>query len=1137
MDTAWEPSFDALPPIIENVPGVVFRLSHEHGNWRTLYVTRNIAAFGYGIDDFLSGDRQWIHLVHPDDRVAVTKSIRDHEEKRVNVFRLRYRVAKRNGDCVAVVEHNTIHRDNQGRAVCLDKVIVSAGSSEASAGAGEDHFRQQLVLNEILLSLHDSDPDHSLPIILEHAGTYLDTSRVVLCRDNEDHTGGHIECEWCNRDIPSIKQQSSAQVYPTANREVSATLLQTGRLLLNAADTSPEVQEILRYRGLVSSAVFAVYLDGDHYGFICFDDCVDDHVWDDDTVRFLGSIANIVSSVLARQKEREVLEQSQRAYEAVLNNVDSYIFVVEPADDTIIFANHAFRRAFGEDCLGTPVMRHLGQEYGALEAKRGMNGGSEAYPEFFCEKSGEWLAVSADLITWVDGKQARLFNCYNVTAKKLFADALEDASQAKSDFLARTSHEIRTPMNAIIGMAELILRENAGNIVSSHARSIKHAGTSLLSIINDILDFSKIESGKMEIVPSDYSLASLLNDVVSIIRVRAAEKALVFTVNVDARLPDALRGDEVRVRQILLNLLGNAVKFTRRGAVGLEVVGSVDKEAKRVTLNLRVIDTGSGIRPEDLDNLFADFVRLDARTHKGVEGSGLGLHIAKSLAMAMGGDIQVESEYGSGSIFTVTLPQEFASPRCLASVDNPEGKSLLVYETRKRYAESLLRTCHNLGLACQVATNQEAYSDLLRERLYSHILVADYLYRTAKQIHDKLRLSSVFICLADYEGSDDKGIRTLTMPAQAISVANALNDVDEVADAECMAPEFCAPTARILLVDDSHINLQVAAGLMQPYGMQIDMCTSGAAAVELVQRREYDLVFMDHMMPEMDGVEAAQEIRALTGERFQRLPIIALTANAVSGVREIFLKSGMNDFVAKPIEIAKLAAVLERWIPETKKQPVGFRSDNDEVSVRIDGVDTKLGLQNVGGKMERYTDILAMFCVEGDKAKRLLHDLLKAGDAANFRIQIHSLKSSCASIGATSVVQAAQQLESMAHVGDLDGIALRLDSFLDEVGLIVANIRTVIRRASRSTVRKRREGDLHILEDRLAALIRSLHGLDAKAVQKGLDYLRTYVWPRGVEHALTAVADAVLVSDFDTAEEEIHRIEAELLQTARQRGA
>ncbi|MCD8350168.1 MAG: ATP-binding protein [Planctomycetaceae bacterium] len=1137
MDTAWEPSFDALPPIIENVPGVVFRLSHDGGNWRTLYVTRNIVTYGYTVDDFLSGDRQWLNLVHPDDRVTVIKSIRDHEAKQVNAFRLRYRVAKRNGDSVAVVEHNTIYRGNDGRVVCLDKVIFPAGSSEEDVGAREDHFRQQLALNEILLSLHDSDADHSLPIILEHAGTYLDTSRVVLYRDNTEHTSGRIECEWCNRDIPSIKESLSELEYPAALPGVSDTLRQTGRLLLNASDRSEVTRGILNFKGLVSSAVFAVYRDGERYGYISFDDCVDNRDWDDDTIRFLGSIANIVSTVLARQKEREVLEQSQRAYEAVLNNVDSYIFVVEPADDTIIFANHAFRRAFGEDCLGTPVMQHLGNEYGALEAKRGRNGGSEAYPEFFCEKSGEWLAVSADLISWVDGRQARLVNCYNVTAKKLFADALEDASQAKSDFLARTSHEIRTPMNAIIGMAELILRENAGNVVSSHARSIKHAGTSLLSIINDILDFSKIESGKMEIVPSDYSLASLLNDVVSIIRVRAAEKALVFTVNVDARLPDGLRGDEVRVRQILLNLLGNAVKFTRRGAVGLEVVGSVDKEAKRAGLSFRVIDTGSGIKPEDLDHLFADFVRLDARTHKGIEGSGLGLHIAKSLAMAMGGDIQVESEYGSGSIFTVTLPQEFTSPRCLAAVDNPEGKCLLVYETRKRYAESILRTCHNLGLACQVATSQETYADLLRERLYSHILVADYLYRAAKQIHDKLRLSSVFITLADYEVSDVKGVRSLAMPAQAISVANALNDVDELVDAEFMMPEFSAPTARILLVDDSHINLQVAAGLMQPYGMQIDMCTSGAAAVELVQRRDYDLVFMDHMMPEMDGVEAAKEIRLLEGERFQRLPIVALTANAVSGVRELFMKNGMNDFVAKPIEIAKLAEVLDRWIPDAKKLSIAFRAENDEISVRIDGVDTRLGLQNVGGKMERYTDILAMFCVEGDKAKRRLQDLLKEGDAGNFRIQVHSLKSACASIGATSVVQSAQQLETMAHAGDLDGIALRLDSFLDELGLVVNNIRAVIRRASRSTVRKRRNGDMHILEDRLAALLRSMRSLDAKAVQNGLDHLRTYVWPRGVERSLTAVADAVLVSDFDSAEEEVRRIETELLQTARQRGA
>ena len=381
-------------------------------------------------------------------------------------------------------------------------------------------------------------------------------------------------------------------------------------------------------------------------------------------------------------------------------------------------------------------------------------------------------------------------------------NSLETASRYKSEFLARMSHEIRTPMNAILGMSELALREQNIDRTHEHVKTIKKSGTNLLAIINDILDFSKIESGKMEIVPSDYLFASLINDVTNIIKIKVQESSLEFNVDIDSQIPKALCGDEVRVRQVLLNILNNAVKYTSEGFVSFVVKGSM-VDTDNVILTIEVTDSGRGIKEEDIGKLFTDFVQLDLVGNKGIEGTGLGLTITQNLVKAMGGDISVRSEYGKGSTFTITLPQGISR----------------------------------------------------------------------KESFDDTRIVSI----------------------------------------------FKAPDARVLVVDDVSVNRIVAKGLLSVYEIQVLTCVNGEEAVAAVQTDEYDLVFMDHMMPGMDGVEATTAIRKLAGERFQKLPIVALTANAISGAEEMFLENGFNGYLAKPISPLKLSEVLEMWIPKEKK--------------------------------------------------------------------------------------------------------------------------------------------------------------------------------------------------------------------------
>jgi len=506
--------------------------------------------------------------------------------------------------------------------------------------------------------------------------------------------------------------------------------------------------------------------------------------------------------------------------------------------------------------------------------------------------------------------------------KNLLAEA---ASKAKSDFLAKMSHEIRTPMNAIIGMAELALRENRPNIIREHIITIKQAGANLLSIINDILDFSKIESGKLEIIPSNYQFSSLINDVVSIIRMRVVDSNLSFVVNIDCNVPNSLLGDEARIRQAMLNLLSNAVKYTKKGFVSFSVSGEITED--KVFLTIDVTDSGNGIKQEDLKKLFGEFVQIDSESHKGIEGTGLGLVITKKLVNAMGGNISVYSEYGKGSTFTITLSQKICSPEPLASVEKAEEKSVLVYEPSEIYANSIICTVDNLGVICHRAENDYDLREKLQNKDYAFLFVSYPLLINAKAIMRELKSKTKIVVLTEFgNATADMNLDVLAMPAHSISIANILNGISGrfsySANEDASVARFNAPRARILIVDDIGTNLKVAEGLLLPYKMQIDLCMSGSAAVETVKKHPYDLVLMDHMMPQMDGIEATKLIREMGSENtsYAELPIIALTANAISGIKDMFLANGFNDFLSKPIDTVKLNAVLAKWIPKEKQE-------------------------------------------------------------------------------------------------------------------------------------------------------------------------------------------------------------------------
>ncbi len=638
----------------------------------------------------------------------------------------------------------------------------------------------------------------------------------------------------------------------------------------------------------------------------------------------LGSIVFLIAIL-----KYKLLDTADVARQFALDELASCSFIAFDSDENVIYYNKPSKKLFPMIDKDKDTVINILEEH--IELKEPIEIDNRMYVT-----RREMLGEEADnlgRIYLINDETDHFQYMEDLRIQKEIAD---DANKAKSSFLANMSHEIRSPINAILGMDEMILRESSEEAVVGYASDIKTSSKTLLSIVNEILDFSKVEEGKMEIIPTEYEVGEMISNLISMVNERIIDKGLKFIVKVDERIPRVLFGDEIRIKQCVLNLLTNALKYTREGEV--EFVVSFDElEEDAISLKFKVRDTGIGMKQEDMDKLFSPFARIEERRNRKVEGTGLGMSITNKLLELMGTKLDVESVYGEGSTFSFAVRQNVIS--------------------------------------------KEPIGDFYQKNTMGR---------------------------------------------------NELNSYKE---------SFRAPNAHILVIDDTEINLSVIKNLLKKTMINIDTADSAMSGIELLRNNKYDVMLIDYMMPKMDGIEALHYMKdeGLVGD----MKCVILTANAVSGVREMYISEGFDDYLSKPVNPDLLEQRLIEWLPDDKVVLDSDNSDSEtdaekDVSEEaneladlsaINELDTETGVVYCGSE-ENYLSVIRIFHeTAGDKADEIRTNYNNK-DWKNFTVKVHALKSSARVIGAKELSEAARRLEEAGENTDIDTIDNNIDGLL-----------------------------------------------------------------------------------------------------------
>lgn len=734
-------------------------------------------------------------------------------------------------------------------------------------------------------------------------------------------------------------------------------------------------------------------------------------------------------------------------------------------------------------------------------------------------------------------------------------DALRKSEREKDDFLANVSHEIRTPINTICGISEIMLKNDVPAEMKDDMLNIQSAGRNLMSVVGDILDYSELQEGEFEIIQENYYISSTIYDVINMSMAKKSEKKLELIVDCETDMPSVLVGDEQKIRRVIMNLVNNAIEFTSEGCVCIRF--GYRKEEYGINLIISVKDTGIGMTKESVENLFQKFSQADMGRTRKKGGIGLGLAIAQTIVNRMGGFITVKSELGKGSEFKIVIPQKVYDATPMVELPDRNEINAAIYinmeqfrynEIRDEYGENIQRFVQQLKVKCHVCRNLQELKRWDKRENYNQIFISLLEYQEDPIYFDSLaKRKNVHIILDHYDDAkvQNKNLSKIYKPFFALSILASIKNAlaqngEKVVEVE--NHKLYAPEAHILVIDDNRMNIRVVEGLLSAYGVKVSYALSGQEGINMLASKEYDLILLDHMMPGMDGVETFHNIRKKPDLYYKEIPIIALTANAIAGAREMFIKEGFNDFVAKPVESSVLQRTLKRHLPadklltaeevdrimmevkQTEMIPQEMKASSELV---IGDLDIDKGIMYCGNQ-ENYLAILTSQRDSGKETLEQVQNLFEAEDWKNYVIVVHGIKSAMMSIGAVKLSEMAKALEFAGKGEDYDFIRREHQAMTDEfkrVMQILFECKYLEAPEQDNTVVNKPELTEEEFAQKLVELENVTYEFDADKVLPILDELGKYAYhSMDLAKELKPVYKKVEMFDFMSAYEAVAKI-------------
>jgi len=928
-----------------------------------------------------------------------------------------------------------MHRQSDGTPVPMEVSLVRIphGKDSIVAAYGRDLREYKQMMNEIerrdnlsrttnmaaeiLLQSEIGEFIKDLYKVMALAAKAVNVDRVRIWKNNS--IGGRLYCtmffEWKEDTVPKNKNESVVGVSYNETIPGWKEKLSRGECINSLVrDMSETERNNFSSMNILSIFAAPVFVQNEFWGFVSYDDCHRERAFTPDEQSIMRSVSLLMTSAWLRSQMTLEARNTAVRQKAVFSNYQGIIFCVNRVRaitlfDGLYLYEQGKSSSFFEGKKTDEVLRESWSS-GINESVQKTF--TEGRQDTNVEIDGRTFRIRTTpiydetrTITYVIGSFDDITERTKLQADlKAALKEAQDANRAKSHFLANMSHEMRTPLNAIIGLSELTLEDEAmSEEVRENLIKISNSGATLLSTVNDILDISKIEAGKFELIPVDYDTPSLINDTVTQSIMRIGEKPIQFFLDISENLPARLHGDDLRVKQIMNNLLSNAFKYTREGHVELKVSCEREGDSDTVWMTVQVSDTGIGIKKEDIKRLFTDYAMMDVESNRKIEGTGLGLTITKNIAEMMDGFINVDSEYGKGSVFMAKLRQKYVTD----------------------------------------------------------VVIGPELANSLK----------------NFRYIDQKRRRNSRMARVNLSYA------------------------KVLIVDDVPTNLDVAKGMLKPYKMQVDCVTSGQEAIDAIraEKVKYNAILMDHMMPGMDGIKATHIIREEIGTEYAKtVPIIALTANAIVGNEEMFLKNGFQAFIAKPIEMSRLDAVIRQWVrdKELEKSLPDYAAEQPEEnpqeipewisSSQLEGVDTQKGFERFNHDTESFLNVLRSYAINTPVSLDTIKDVNK-DNLASYAIEVHGIKGSSRGICAEAIGAKAEALEKAAKQGDLDFVIANNADLIEAAGKLINNIKELLNKITAESPKPKKDKPDKELLSKLLAACDQFNMDEADTVMKEID--------------------------------------------------